>query len=92
MNVITQDPKKYTERFHVLKVDMSNVRMSEFIRMKIGSFENGKAFYEFMQPEDLPCYREVVYVPMSLIDRLTEQVILIIQCGYYITAPRIFYS
>ena len=88
-NVIAQDPKCYTEKFHVLKVDKNNVRMSEFIRIKIGSFENGKAFYEFKEPEDLSCYKEVVYVPMTLIDRLTmEQVMhnysIIIECGDYI--------
>ena len=84
LNVITQDPKYYTEKFHVLKVDKNNIRMSEFIRIKIGSFENGKAFYEFKEPEDLSYYKEVVYVPMTLIDRLTmEQVmhIIIIECG-----------
>jgi hypothetical protein len=44
--------------------------MSEFIKMKVGSFDNGNAFFEFKQPEDLPCFKEVVQVPMSLIDRL----------------------
>jgi hypothetical protein len=41
--------------------------------MKFGSFENGKAFYEFKQPEDLSCYKEVVHVPTDLIDRLTTE-------------------
>ena len=63
-----QDPKYYTEKFYVLKVDKNNIRMSEFIRAKIGSFENGKAFYEFKQSEDLPCYKEVVYLPVSAFD------------------------
>ena len=79
MNFVIQDPRTYTEKFQVLKVDRNNVRMSEFIREKIGSFESGKAFYQFNQPEDLPCYREIVHVPMSLYDRLTiEQVLKLI--------------
>ena len=72
MNLVhMQNPKYYTEKFYVLKVDENNVRMSEFVKMKIGSFENGRAFYEFKQPEDLLYYKEVVHVPTSLIDRLT---------------------
>ena len=54
--------------------------MSEFIRMKIGSFENGKAFYEFKEPEDLACYKEVVHIPMTLIDRLTTEQVM--HCNY----------
>ena len=69
-----QDPKYYTEKFYGLKVDKNNVRMSEFIRTKIGSFDNGKAFYEFNQSEDLPCYKEVVHVPFSVFDRITIEV------------------
>ena len=72
MNLVhMQNPKYYTEKFYVLKVDENNVRMSEFVKMKIGSFENGRAFYEFKQPEDLLHYKEVVHVSTSLIDRLT---------------------
>lgn len=72
MNLVhMQNPKYYTEKFYVLRVDENNVRMSEFVKMKIGSFENGRAFHEFKQPEDLLYYKEVVHVPTSLIDRLT---------------------
>ena len=66
MNLITQDSKYYLEEFHVLKVDKNNVRMSEFIKTKLGSFETGKAFYEFKQPEDLSLYKEVVHVPVDI--------------------------
>ena len=72
---IIQDPKYYLEKFYVLKVDKNNIRMSKFVRAKIGSFDNGKAFYEFKQHEYLPCYKEVVHVPMSVYNRITiEQV------------------
>ena len=71
-----QDPKYYIEKFYVLKVDENNVRMSEFIKTKIGSFDNGKAFYEFKQSEDLPCYKEVIHVPMSILDHITIQQVM----------------
>ena len=73
VNLITQDPKTYTKRFHVLEVDrLNNIRMSEFIKMKLGSFENGKAFFEFKQPEDLPCYKEIVHVTMDVYNKMNR--------------------
>ena len=48
--------------FHVLEVNEENVRMSEFVKrkLKISSFERGRAFYEFTLKEDLPYCRKVV--------------------------------
>ena len=63
--MVVQD-SKYLEQFHVLKVDQNNIRMSDFVKKKIGTFENGKIFYEFKQDEDLPCYKEVVHVPSDV--------------------------
>ena len=48
----------------MLKVGQNNIRMSEFIKAEIGSFENGKVFYEFRKAdEDLSCCKEVIHVP-----------------------------
>ena len=46
--------------FQVLKVDEENVRMSTFIRNKLGSFEKGRAFFEFTEKEDLPFCRKAI--------------------------------
>ena len=53
-----------SEKFHVLKVDESYTQMSSFIirNLKIESFENCRAFYEFTDEEDLIYYKEVVKV------------------------------
>ena len=49
--------------FHVLEVDEDNLRMSEFVKRKLGSFESAKAFYEFIRKEeDLPCCRKVIHM------------------------------
>ena len=51
-------------------VDEDNAQMSEFVRHKLGSFMNGKAFYEFTQKEeDLSYYKEVVNVQKSWVGR-----------------------
>ena len=56
------------EQFQVLTVDEDNVQMSKFVKQKLGSFMNGKAFYEFTQKEeDLSYYKEVVNVQKSLV-------------------------
>ena len=46
----------------MLEVDEDNVQMSKFIEKTLGSrtFENGRAFYEFTDEEDLIYYKEVV--------------------------------
>ena len=46
----------------MLKVDENYVQMSNFIikNLKIESFVNGRAFYEFTDEEDLIYYKEVV--------------------------------
>ena len=45
----------------MLQVDEDNVQMAKFIERKLEvEFENGKAFYEFTQAEDLLYYRDVV--------------------------------
>ena len=36
--------------------------MSSFIKQNLGSFENGRAFYEFTDEEDFLHYKEVVKV------------------------------
>lgn len=47
--------------FDVLEVDEDYVKMSEFVTAKLGTFENGRAFYEFnREEEDLLYYKEVV--------------------------------
>ena len=46
--------------FQVLKVDEENVRMSKFVRNKLGSFEKGKAFFELTEKEDLPFCRKAM--------------------------------
>ena len=49
--------------FHVLAVE-EDVQMAKFVEDKLGAkFENGRAFYEFTQIEDLLFYRDVVAMP-----------------------------
>ena len=53
------------ERFHVLKVAVTedNMQMSTFIKSRLGSFENGQAFYEFIgHEEDLVYYKQVINI------------------------------
>ena len=51
-------------KFRALQVDEDNVRMSDFITKRIGTFERGKAFYEFQQgdKEDLLCCRKAIRI------------------------------
>ena len=51
----------------MLQVDQDNVQMANFVeeRLKI-KFENGRAFYEFTQMEDLLYYRDVVRMPIKV--------------------------
>ena len=44
-----------------------NVRVSEFVREKLGSFEIGRAFYEFVQKEDLPSCRKIIKVHEAMV-------------------------
>ena len=46
--------------------------MSEFVKekLKVPSLENGKAFYEFTQPEDLTFYKEIIYTDAELMDKV----------------------
>lgn len=46
----------------MLEVDEDNVQMSKFVEKKLSprTFENGRAFYEFTDKEDLNYYKEVV--------------------------------
>ena len=46
----------------MLKVEKDNMRMSSFVKQNLGSFENGRAFYEFTSEEDFLHYEEVVKV------------------------------
>ena len=52
-------------KFHLLKVDEDNVRMSEFVKRKVSKFENGKAFYELTESEDLLYYKEVIHLELK---------------------------
>ena len=54
--------------FRVLLVDEDNVRMSTFVRKKTGSFEEGRAFYEFTENEDLPYCRKVIRMPVGKVN------------------------
>ena len=58
----------------MLKVDVNNVQMSTFINKKLGSFENGRAFYEFTDEEDLMYYKEVVNKFKSKVIKLLTQI------------------
>ena len=49
----------------MLKVEKDNMRMSSFVKQNLGSFENGRAFYEFTSEEDFLHYKEVVKVQKS---------------------------
>ena len=55
------------ESFRVLKVGGDNVQMSKFIKneLRLRTFENGRAFYEFNCDEDLNYYKEIVKVPKN---------------------------
>ena len=46
-----------------MEVDEDNVRLSQFVRKIFGSFENGRAFYEFSQQECFPACRKVIIIP-----------------------------
>ena len=46
--------------FEIIEVDRDNVRMSAFIRNRLGSFQKEGAFYEFTDKEDLLCCKKVV--------------------------------
>ena len=51
----------------MLTVDEDRVRMSDFIKRKLGvEFTNGRAFYEFKRPEDLDFYKEVILLPVEM--------------------------
>ena len=75
-----QSPKHGHQTFILFEVerDEDKIRMSTFIKKKLSvdSFENGSAFYEFVQEEDLLYYTEVVLLPTtSSIDE--------VMLGYY---------
>lgn len=59
-----QDTEYVSEKFEVLTVGNDDcVQMAKFIKCKSkdGTFENGRAFYEFTRDEeDLNSYKEVV--------------------------------
>ena len=65
--LIPQNPKHVEGKFAILEVDEDNVRLSEFVREKFGSFDSAKAFYEFVKPEYLPWCRKVIRVPVKLL-------------------------
>ena len=49
----------------MLTVDQDNIRMYQFIKEKLNSFEVGNAFYEFTQSEDFLYYKETVLIDLS---------------------------
>ena len=52
------------KQFYVLEVDEDNVPLANFVEKKLNvKFENGRAFYEFTQMEDLIFYKDVVIMP-----------------------------
>ena len=57
----------YGLKFCAVEVDEDNVRLSHFVRKIFGSFENGRAFYEFSQQEcfEIPACRKVIIIPAS---------------------------
>lgn len=65
--IIIQSEKIISRKFTLLEVDEDNIRLSVFVKSKLGcnSFENGRAFYEFNQEEDLLYYKEVVLLPTN---------------------------
>ena len=71
---IAQRPKLDKEQFCLLEVKKSNMRMSSFIKQKLGSFENGRAFYEFTDEEDFLHYKEVVNVQKSQVQCMLSYV------------------
>ena len=64
---LLQSPRHNCQTFVLFEVqpDEDNIRMSTFVQNKLSvdSFENGSAFYEFVQEEDLLYYKEVVLLP-----------------------------
>ena len=58
-------------------MDDENIRLSEFICQKLGEYEKGKAFYEYTQEDDLPFYKEVVYVPRNELESKRQLVSLL---------------
>ena len=53
-------------------MDEENVRMSEFVKQKVGDYKKGEAFYEFTQEEDLASYREILHVPKHVLEYENE--------------------
>ena len=53
-------------------MEEDNVRMSEYIKQRLGVYEKGAAFYEFVQREDLLSYKEVLYVPKDVLKQENE--------------------
>ena len=69
----------------VLQVDENNVRMSDFIKKRGKSFENGNAFYEYdshHHEEDLMYYKDVILV---LSAKLTKFNVMVNVTGTTIT-------
>ena len=66
--LIPQNPNYIEGKFAVLEVDEDNVRLSEFVREKRGSFDSAKAFYEFDKEEYLPWCRKMIRVPAAKLE------------------------
>ena len=65
-DIILQDPEsRQNLKFKVLEVDEDNIQLAKFVEKKLSiKYENGRAFYEFIQTEeDLLFYRDVVVMP-----------------------------
>ena len=71
----------------MLKVDADNVRMSEFVKQKLGFFNKGEVFYEFSQEEDLLSYKEIICVPQLLLE---ENLVSIIHTTLHTVNREIF--
>ena len=73
-----------TGQFYVLKVNEDYVQMSDFVKKNLGvKFENGKAFYELTQEEDLLFYKEVVQMPKVMVCVVHAILYYIIWLSFY---------
>ena len=61
----------------MLKVEESNVRMSDFIKdkLQLSEFENGKAFYELTQSKELLYYKEVIHIKAELMENQVKRLL-----------------
>ena len=59
-----QNSEGKSQKFQVFTVKRDNIRMYQFIKDQLKTFEVGNAFYEFTQDDDLLYYKEIVVVDL----------------------------